>query len=90
MKTLKLFISGIVQGVFFRKFLKETADELGVKGFVRNLEDGRVEVVVEGRDEKVNEMIDRCKKGPKHSEVKKVESEEMRHVGFDSFKVLSL
>lgn len=90
MKTVKIFISGIVQGVFFRKFLKDTADDLELKGFARNLDDGRVEVVVEGRDEKINEMIVKCKEGPKHSEVKDAIMEDMKHQGFDSFKVLSL
>ena len=50
MKTLKIVISGVVQGVFFRKFVKENADELEVKGFVRNLDDGKVEIVIEGED----------------------------------------
>ena len=61
MKTLKITITGTVQGVFFRTFIKEKADELGLKGFVRNLDDGRVEVVVEGRDENANKMIEVCK-----------------------------
>ena len=47
MKTLRVYISGAVQGVFFRKFLEEQANKIGVRGFVRNLEDGRVEVVME-------------------------------------------
>jgi len=90
MKTIKLFISGAVQGVFFRSFLKEKADGLGLRGFSRNLDDGRVEVVVEGRDESVNEMIKLCRQGPAHSNVKNVESEEIKHQGFEGFKVLRL
>lgn len=90
MKTLKIFISGTVQGVFFRTFLKEKADELGLKGFARNLEDGRVEVVVEGRDENVNEMVKSCRQGPPHSDVKNVEIEEVKHQGFDEFKILRI
>ena len=90
MRTIKIFISGTVQGVFFRTFLKEKADELGLKGFARNLDDGRVEVVVEGRDENVNEMVRLCKQGPAHSDVKNVESEEIKHQGFEEFRVLRL
>ncbi len=90
MKTIKMFVEGTVQGVFFRKFLKDSADSLELKGFCRNLDDGRVEVVVEGKDEMVNEMVEKCKSGPKHADVKRVESEDMKHQGFDSFKVLSL
>ena len=49
MKTIRIYLTGSVQGVFFRKFLEDKANGLNVRGFCRNLEDGRVEVVVEGR-----------------------------------------
>ena len=47
-RSVKLLIKGIVQGVFFRKFVKENADALCLKGFVRNLETGEIEVFAEG------------------------------------------
>lgn len=90
MKTIRVYITGIVQGVFFRKFLEEKANEFSVRGFCRNLEDGRIEVVVEGRDERVNEMLDACKKGSQHSEVKDIQIQELRHQGFKDFKVMRL
>jgi len=90
MKTVKAKIIGTVQGVFFRKFVKDCADELDIKGFARNLEDGNIEVVIEGEDGRVNEMVDRCKKGPGHADIKDVKIEEMNHQGFDSFKILSM
>lgn len=90
MKTLRIKIKGVVQGVFFRKFVKENADKLSVRGFVRNLEDGRIEMVIEGKDEKVNELLEICKKGPKHSEIKEIEVEEIKHQGFQDFKVSRL
>lgn len=90
MKTLRIKIKGVVQGVFFRKFVKENAEELGVRGYVRNLEDGSIELVIEGKDEKVNELLDRCKKGPKHSEIKYIEVEEIKHQGLEGFKISSL
>ena len=90
MKTLKLFVSGIVQGVFFRKSVEDKAKELGLKGFVRNLDDGRVEIVVEGKDENVNEMVKACKQGLPHSEVKNVTTEEIKHQGFSGFRILKL
>jgi len=52
MKRAHLFISGKVQGVFFRAFTKEVADSLGLKGWVRNLTDGRVEAVFEGEEKR--------------------------------------
>ena len=90
MKTLKLFISGIVQGIFFRKSVEDKVKELELKGFVRNLDDGRVEVVVEGKDENVNEMVKACKQGLPHSEVKSLTTEEIKHQGFSGFRVLRL
>ena len=90
MKTLKIFISGAVQGVFFRQFIKDKADEIGVKGYVRNLEDGKVEVVIEGKDKEVNEMLKICRKGAPHSQVKELEIEEIPHQEFKDFKVLHI
>ena len=59
-----VFISGRVQGVFFRTNTKEEADRLGVLGWVKNLPDGRVEAVFEGNREKVEEMVNWTSKGP--------------------------
>ncbi len=90
MKTIKIYITGIVQGVFFRGFIKEEADKLNVRGFVRNLEDGRVEIIAEGKDENVIEMLKKCKQGPAQAEVKGVEYEEIKHQGLEGFKIMSL
>jgi acylphosphatase len=89
-KSVRLYINGTVQGVFFRIFVKENAERYDVKGFVRNLEDGRVEAFLEGDAENVNKMIDLCKKGPKHSMIKKVEVKPERFQGFKVFKVLHI
>lgn len=83
-------IVGTVQGVFFRKFIKDNADDLNIKGYVRNLDDGSVEVVVEGKDESVNELVRRCREGPGHSKIKKVDVEELRHQGLKDFKISNL
>ncbi|MBR9706139.1 acylphosphatase [Candidatus Pacearchaeota archaeon] len=88
MKTYKIHIIGTVQGISFRQFLFDKARELELKGFCRNLNGGAVEVVVEGRDENVNEMITACKQGPKHADVKEVETEELHHQGFKEFKII--
>lgn len=88
MKTLKIYISGMVQGIFFRQFIKEQADKLGIKGHVRNLENGRVEVVAEGKDKQVNEMLKICRKGSPHSQVKELEIEKISSQDFKEFKVL--
>ncbi|PJE81263.1 acylphosphatase [Candidatus Pacearchaeota archaeon CG10_big_fil_rev_8_21_14_0_10_32_42] len=89
-KAVRLYISGLVQGIFFRGFVKENAEKLNLKGFVRNLEDGRVETFFEGNPDEVRKMIELCKKGPKHSEVKKVEEKLEKFQGFKAFKVLHI
>jgi len=89
-KSVRLYISGIVQDVFFRGFIKENAERLNIKGFVRNLEDGRVEVFVEGDADAVNKMIEICKKGSKHSQIKNVEEKIERFQDFKQFKVLHI
>ncbi len=89
-KSVRLYITGTVQGIFFRAFIKENAERYNVKGFVRNLEDGRVEVFLEGDADAVNKMIELCKKGPKHSQIKKVEIKDERFQDFKTFKILHI
>jgi len=89
-KSVRLYVDGIVQGVFFRSFIKENAEKLNVKGFVRNLEDGRVEIFLEGNANEVNKMIELCKKGPKHSQIKKVDIKPERFQDLKVFKVLHI
>lgn len=59
-----VFIKGHVQGVNFRNATKQEADQLGIVGWVKNLEDGRVEAVFEGAPDSIQRMIDWCKRGP--------------------------
>ncbi len=68
-----LYISGIVQGVFFRSHTQNVARSLDLNGWVRNLSDGRVEVVAEGPKEKVEKLIQWCHKGPDFAAVEHVE-----------------
>jgi acylphosphatase len=89
-KSIRLYVTGTVQGVFYRAFVKENAEKINVKGFVRNLEDGRVEVFLEGNPEEVKKMTTLCKKGPKHSMIKGVEQKEERFQDFKTFKILHI
>ena len=68
-----VYISGRVQGVFFRAFTSEKAMQLGLTGWVKNLSDGRVEAIFEGEEEKIEEVIARCREGPPHSVVRNVD-----------------
>jgi acylphosphatase len=89
-KAVRLYIEGTVQGIFFRQFVKDNAERNDVKGFVRNLEDGRVEVFLEGDQANVEKMIELCKKGQKYSKINKVEEKEEKFQGLKEFKVLHI
>ena len=83
-----VFISGFVQGVGFRFFAILNARKLGVSGFVRNLRDGRVEVVAEGELERVDALIERLRKGPPGSNVVWVDVRLEKYEGeFSDFSV---
>jgi Acylphosphatases len=84
-----VWISGRVQGVFFRAHTKELADELGLTGWVRNLPDGRVEAVFEGEEDAVKRAIKWCKRGPPLASVEKVEVRYEQPTGeFRDFRIL--
>ncbi|MGB3632729.1 MAG: acylphosphatase [Rubrobacteraceae bacterium] len=70
-----VYISGNVQGVFFRDSTRRKAEELGLTGWVKNMPDGRVEAVFEGTASTVQEMIDWCKEGPSQATVEDVDAE---------------
>jgi|TARA_Y100000034_G_C6612687_1_gene266858 acylphosphatase len=89
-KSIRLYIDGTVQGIFFRSFVKENAERYNVKGFTRNLENGKIEIFLEGDSNDVNKMIELCKKGPKHSQIKNIEMKEETFQGFKNFKVLHI
>lgn len=91
MATLRahVFILGLVQGVFFRDWTLRQAQGKQLTGWVKNLFDGRVEAVFEGKEEKVREMVKICHQGPPAAIVEKVEVEwEEATQEFPSFKIL--
>jgi len=70
-----IFVNGDVTGVGFRAWTYRNAIELGLTGWVKNVKRGKVEAVIEGEKDKIEEMITRCKKGPELAWVEKVEGE---------------
>ncbi|MGB3682308.1 MAG: acylphosphatase [Rubrobacteraceae bacterium] len=70
-----VYISGNVQGVFFRDSTRQKAEELGLNGWVENTPDGRVEALFEGPADKVREMLGWCEEGPTQATVEDVEAE---------------
>ena len=87
MKAVHLDISGVVQGVFFRQSTRQKAIQLGIRGWVRNSDDGTVEVVAEGEDEKLEEFIEWCNHGPSGAFVTAVKIRETQPSQFKNFEV---
>ena len=71
-QCLHIFVSGLVQGVFFRANSLKTAKSLGVTGWVKNLDDGRVELMIEGETKLVDQMLKWCNQGPPGAKVDNV------------------
>lgn len=70
-----LQVHGKVQGVFFRHFVKQTADSLGLTGWIRNTAEGTVEITAEGDKNNLRKLIIECKKGPALAKIDKVDYE---------------
>ena len=88
MKTVHLLIKGKVQGVFFRATAKEVADKIGVKGWIKNTDEGDVEAVVTGSGQQLQEFVSWCKQGPRRADVSEVISTEQEETRFKDFSVI--
>jgi acylphosphatase len=89
-KRAHVYVSGRVQGVFFRAWTTDHARRLGLGGWVRNLFDGRVEAVFEGPADLVDQMVDWCREGPNHARVDTVLDDYSESVeGLSQFEVKS-
>ncbi len=82
-----VFVSGTVQGVYYRANTRERAGEHGVDGWVRNLPDGRVEAVFEGPTEAVESMVEWCWEGSPAANVEDVEAEYGEPRGIEGFEI---
>lgn len=87
-RRVHVFVAGLVQGVFFRAAACDRAVSLGVTGWVRNLPDGRVEILAEGASERIAEFLDWCASGPPRARVDSMEViEEVPAEEFSTFEV---
>lgn len=83
-----IFVSGRVQGVFFRDHTQRWASSLSLTGWVRNLIDGRVEVLAEGGKENIESLISKVRKGPPSSQVGSVDVDWGEYIGeFNDFRI---
>jgi len=88
MKRAHIIISGRVHAVGFRLTAFNTAEDLGLVGFVRNLPNGAVEIVAEGKEENLQELISWCKRGPAGAAVRKVDVNFGEATGeFENFEI---
>lgn len=87
MKRVHVYVSGRVQGVFFRAETERIALAHGLAGWVRNLPDGRVEAVFEGREAGVDAAVAWCREGPGWAEVDGVETVDELPTGDEEFRV---
>jgi acylphosphatase len=85
-KALDLVITGRVQGVFYRASMRTEADRLGVRGWVRNADDGTVHAHVEGAAAEVDELVDWARQGPPKAQVDDVHASVADVVGAAGFE----
>jgi acylphosphatase len=86
-KRVRVRVTGRVQGVFFRAEVQARAESLGIAGWVRNAPDGSVEAVFEGEPERVESMVDWCRRGPAGACVDDVEVVPEEPAGEQGFRV---
>lgn len=90
MKRVRIYVTGRVQGVFFRVYTRDMARQLAICGYVRNLRDGRVEIVAEGTEDSLRKMVTWAKKeGSPHSRIDKTEEdwEDIKKPQFSDFQI---
>jgi len=76
--------------MFFEQFVLESARRLDVRGYMRKLEDGRVEIFLEGDKNKVDEMTALCKRGTEHTQIRNIEEKTERFQDFKDFRILKI
>lgn len=87
LKHFKIIVSGKVQGVFYRAFAKEKADEWNIKGFVRNETNGDVYIEAEAEEEVLYKFIKYCTLGPTHAKINNIEAIPGELVGYTRFEI---
>ncbi len=88
-QRIRIFVAGKVQGVFFRQALKVMAKKNNVFGWVKNLNDGKVETILEGEDIDVSAIVEWCHAGPANARVEDIEIKNEKFKGeFSKYDVL--
>ncbi len=85
--AIEIKVYGRVQGVGYRYFIKQKAEEIGIKGWVKNKADGSVEILAQGEPEKIENFINYCERGTSYSSVEHVNTQEVPLSENNSFKI---
>ena len=88
-KAIRLYLTGTVQSMFFRLFIKQNVEKFNVKGFFRKLDDGRAEVFLEGESADVDSAIEVCKTCPKYAQIRNIELKDEHLQGFKDFRIIN-
>lgn len=83
----RVSVSGQVQGVTYRQSCRREAARLGVRGWVRNLSDGRVEIHAQGRADDVHQLLAWAGDGPRHADVTQLETTEVQVEDLNGFEI---
>ena len=87
MKRVRIIVDGRVQGIGFRYYVSKRALEHGIKGYVRNMPDGRVEIDAEGENENVHRFMSDCRKGPSMARIDEFIVQDVPTFGFSNFSI---
>lgn len=87
MESRRIVVSGRVQGVGYRYYILRIASNLNLKGYVRNLPNGRVEIEAEGEFTDIETLLDHCRVGPPRAAVSNISSHTQPWVGYNEFNV---
>lgn len=88
LRTVSITVKGKVQGVYYRQSTKEKANELGIKGEVRNMPDDTVHIIAAGTKEQTEQLIEWCHTGPSRARVSNVVVEEIALRSFEKFSIV--
>ena len=88
MQTMRIKVTGKVQGVFFRQSTQERAYDLNIKGTVRNCDDDSVEIIATGNKEQLDKLISWCRRGPPRARVINVTTQEVSLQQFNNFSII--
>ncbi len=80
-KSMRLFLTGSIHSIFFNQHIKDNAQRLGIRGYIRKMQGSRIEIFIEGDTNTVPQMVELCKKDSKYSFIKSVEEKEEKFQG---------